>query len=248
MLLPDCIAVAVCTRCGYVKPQTLEYFPYAKRRASKLSSWCRKCSVANSCKWQREKPEYVNTKHRERYWKNPEKSRADRRQYYLDNPDKRLIVNAQAAQRRTDNYQDELRKEAEYRATHKPQIKASNYKWEKANPDKVKAKRKRNKMRHPDKNRRHKHNRRARIRNLPYTLTDQEWEDVKAYYNYGCAYCGTPWYELDSVLEEEHIIPTTQGGGYTKENIVPGCRGCNARKNNRTPEQVGMKLIKPWPI
>lgn len=63
-------------------------------------------------------------------------------------------------------------------------------------------------------------------------VTVEDWEEIKKRYNYSCACCGQP--ESIATLEIDHIIPLTQGGEHTKENIQPLCRSCNARKNNRT--------------
>ncbi len=91
--------------------------------------------------------------------------------------------------------------------------------------------------------RRNQHIRRARVRGLPYSLTNNEWNSIKEYYGGRCAYCGS----LSSALCQDHVIPLAQGGGYTKENIVPACGSCNSHKNARTPEQANMELIKPKP-
>ncbi len=40
----------------------------------------------------------------------------------------------------------------------------------------------------------------------------------------------------------EHVLPQSQGGKTTWENIVVACHDCNQRKANRTPEQAGMPL------
>lgn len=48
-------------------------------------------------------------------------------------------------------------------------------------------------------------------------------------------------------LTYDHVIPRSQGGKTTWENIVMACagtRGCNAVKANRTPAQAGMRLLK----
>ena len=86
--------------------------------------------------------------------------------------------------------------------------------------------------------------RRARTRNLPATLTQQEWEELLETYNHSCAYCGTPESALRKKLHQEHVIPVVQGGGYTKDNIVPACSHCNHTKSGRTPEQAGIILKK----
>lgn len=56
-----------------------------------------------------------------------------------------------------------------------------------------------------------------------------------------CQYCGQrlPM----SQLTFEHVVPRAQGGKTVWENIVMACSGCNSRKDNRTPEQAGMRLI-----
>lgn len=58
-----------------------------------------------------------------------------------------------------------------------------------------------------------------------------------------CQYCG----ESPSKLEVEHVVPRAQGGKNRWENVTTACRGCNAFKRDRTPEQAGMKLLsKPY--
>lgn len=56
-----------------------------------------------------------------------------------------------------------------------------------------------------------------------------------------CQYCGemVPY----SKAQQEHVIPRSQGGKRTWENIVAACEECNIRKGPRTPEQAGMPLL-----
>lgn len=59
---------------------------------------------------------------------------------------------------------------------------------------------------------------------------------------YTCQYCGgQPGTEE---LTLDHVVPRSQGGGFSWENIVLACVDCNQRKANRTPAQAGMKLRK----
>ena len=76
------------------------------------------------------------------------------------------------------------------------------------------------------------HRREARKRNLPATLTEEEWLDTLFVYDYRCAYCGN-MFEYNE-LERDHAVPLSRGGGYTLENIVPACRPCNTGKSDRT--------------
>lgn len=58
-----------------------------------------------------------------------------------------------------------------------------------------------------------------------------------------CQYCGArkPARELNY----DHVVPRVQGGKTVWENIVTSCYDCNSRKRGRTPEQAGMKLLRP---
>ena len=64
------------------------------------------------------------------------------------------------------------------------------------------------------------------------TLTSAEWEEIKTQFCQRCAYC----HQQIQPLEMDHVIPLSKGGTHTKENVVPACRTCNARKGNREPQ------------
>jgi 5-methylcytosine-specific restriction endonuclease McrA len=57
-----------------------------------------------------------------------------------------------------------------------------------------------------------------------------------------CQYCGKKF--PTSELSLDHIVPRSQGGGSTWENIVCACVKCNVRKGGRTPKQAHMGLIR----
>jgi len=56
-----------------------------------------------------------------------------------------------------------------------------------------------------------------------------------------CLYCGREFSLRE--LTRDHIIPVSRGGESIWENCVAACRACNQRKDNRTPEEAGMKLL-----
>ncbi|EFO81590.1 HNH endonuclease [Oscillochloris trichoides DG-6] len=56
-----------------------------------------------------------------------------------------------------------------------------------------------------------------------------------------CQYCGEQ--PGRHQLTMDHVIPRSQGGATTWENVVTACRDCNHRKGGRTPEQAGMQLL-----
>lgn len=57
-----------------------------------------------------------------------------------------------------------------------------------------------------------------------------------------CQYCGERFARND--LNLDHVVPRSQGGGSTWENVVCSCFECNRVKGGRTPEQAGMRLLR----
>jgi 5-methylcytosine-specific restriction endonuclease McrA len=57
-----------------------------------------------------------------------------------------------------------------------------------------------------------------------------------------CQYCGKKF--PTSELSLDHVIPRSQGGQSTWENVVCACVNCNVRKGGRTPKQAHMTLIR----
>jgi 5-methylcytosine-specific restriction endonuclease McrA len=57
-----------------------------------------------------------------------------------------------------------------------------------------------------------------------------------------CQYCGYRF--PTSELTLDHVLPRSQGGVSSWENLVCACVACNSRKGGRTPEQAHMKLIR----
>ena len=55
-----------------------------------------------------------------------------------------------------------------------------------------------------------------------------------------CQYCG----KSEGPMTVDHVIPRSQGGGETWENLVCACSMCNNKKDDKTIDEVGMKLIR----
>ena len=76
--------------------------------------------------------------------------------------------------------------------------------------------------------------RRTREENSVANLSEKEWNKIKSYFLDSCAYCGVS--EKDHLkirgerLHHEHIVPLSNGGSYTKDNVIPACRSCNSSK------------------
>ncbi|HYR56030.1 MAG TPA: HNH endonuclease [Myxococcaceae bacterium] len=57
-----------------------------------------------------------------------------------------------------------------------------------------------------------------------------------------CQYCGRKLPR--SELNLDHVVPRSQGGKTSWENVVCSCVPCNLRKGGCTPEQAKMRLMK----
>ena len=121
-------------------------------------------------------------------------------------------------------------------------VRAYNRAWKKRNPEKVKAdslNRKYDKeyprrwrAANPEKSRNIINRRRAKMRNLPSTLTVREWIQLLELFDNACAYCGKT-----GELHQDHFIPVVLNGGYVMGNIIPACQFCNQSKNATHPKE-----------
>jgi 5-methylcytosine-specific restriction endonuclease McrA len=57
--------------------------------------------------------------------------------------------------------------------------------------------------------------------------------------DYRCQYCGGV---ADSI---DHVVPRSRGGRHEWENVAAACRPCNLGKRDRTPDEAGMRLLRP---
>jgi 5-methylcytosine-specific restriction endonuclease McrA len=57
-----------------------------------------------------------------------------------------------------------------------------------------------------------------------------------------CQFCGKKFPTTE--LSLDHIVPRSQGGRATWENIVCACIKCNVKKGGRTPKQAHMTLVR----
>jgi len=77
---------------------------------------------------------------------------------------------------------------------------------------------------------------------LPKQTVKFNRRNIFARDNNQCQYCGRRF--PTSELSLDHVIPRSQGGQSTWENIVCACVRCNVRKGGRTPKQAHLSLIR----
>lgn len=80
-------------------------------------------------------------------------------------------------------------------------------------------------------------NMRPRGRRVPCTRHNIFLRD-----RFTCQYCGKRL-PVGS-LELEHVLPVSRGGEDTWKNLVAACRGCNCKKDCKTPREAGMPLLR----
>lgn len=76
-----------------------------------------------------------------------------------------------------------------------------------------------------------KHNRRQDLRDNKFSVV--EWKQKIAFYLSCCVYCGK--FQENPVIE--HFVPFSKGGSSNIRNLVPACKFCNSKKNNKDPYQ-----------
>ncbi|MFL5242924.1 MAG: HNH endonuclease [Gemmataceae bacterium] len=77
---------------------------------------------------------------------------------------------------------------------------------------------------------------------LPKQTVKFNRRNIFARDNNQCQYCGKK--HPTTELSLDHILPRSQGGLSTWENIVCACVNCNVKKGGRTPKQAHMTLIR----
>jgi len=211
-----------CSICKKEKLETEEYFYKSSSFSSGYVSSCKECSKSRTSEYRLGHREEIAKKKAAEYLKNRERYKAQSRSnYHSSIEDRRRVArehyhsNKEAMQKRD-------------RARRKQQT-ANRRKAQRLNPDKYKI---------------ISHRYAARKRNLPDTLTKQEWQYALEYFNHCCAVCGRQLKDLFGAhtVAMDHWIPLSYEGvdnpGTVAENMIPLCHGqdgCNNSKGSKMP-------------
>lgn len=193
----------ICSKCG--KEKDISEYGHHKLSKDGIREMCKKC-CSEYAKQYREKNKISIIEYR---LKNVEKIR----EYTIKNVEKRkqyYKINKEHITNCNKKWRD---KNKEY---------FENNKEEKTKYDKKYAKE------HKDKFIIYTRMRKSKKKQLPSTLTLDQWNQCKEYFDNRCAYCGE-----EKPLAQEHFIALSNGGGYTIDNIIPSCKSCNSSKYNR---------------
>lgn len=75
---------------------------------------------------------------------------------------------------------------------------------------------------------------------VPYRQSAVTRANVLKRDRYACQYCGKRLSNASGTID--HVLPTSRGGRHVWTNVATACRNCNGKKDNRTPDEAGMKL------
>jgi 5-methylcytosine-specific restriction endonuclease McrA len=115
-----------------------------------------------------------------------------------------------------------------YRNKNIKRIKEKAKEWEQKNIDKRKEYKRQWELNNKDKKQIRTQKRINKLKNVFHDFNCKDWEKIKQVFNYKCAYCGK-----EDKLAQEHFIPLSKGGEYTKNNIIPSCKSCNSSKGTK---------------
>jgi hypothetical protein len=213
----------ICCKCKKEMPATNEYFG---RNGTGLRGRCKKCRTEDA---QINKEQIKEQK--SKYYKNyKDKVTKDHKEYKKTHAEEIKLMDK--------NYRDTHKEEAkiykeQYRKEHKEYLQAVASDYYEKNKRTMYIKDKQRLKLNIISSRLYyniySHKRRAIAKQLPSNFTIKQWKECKESFNSCCAYCGKPMKRL----EQDHFIPLTKQGDYTKNNIIPACRHCNASKSNK---------------
>ena len=237
----------ICIKCG----AELDLSPtFGNRKASKdgLSGKCKECKAEYHKEYAKKNKDAIEEYHKEYYEKNKEAIAEDRKQYRKENKEKIAEYKKIYQQENKDviavkkKIYNEKNKEVRkiYNEKNKEDIAKTKKLWDKENKEHRSEYRKKHYIENREysiqcslqwsKNNKEKccineERRRSRKLELPATLTEDQWKEIKIYFNNKCSYCGK-----EKLLVQEHFIALSKGGEYTHKNIIPACKNCNSSK------------------
>jgi 5-methylcytosine-specific restriction endonuclease McrA len=210
-----------CPRCRQTR--CCHAFNHNSRSKDGLYTYCKICHAASSKSYEEEHREERREARRRRYQDNP-RYREYNAAYYQANKERYGEYARASRERDMEHYREVKRL---YGEKH-PDMHKLYYR---ANPDRYRERIGAYQRRNLERYAIYTANRYARKKSAGGSITLEQWEELKRYYNYTCLRCGRQ--EPEIVLTMDHVIPITRGGINAIENIQPLCGSCNSSKGTQ---------------
>lgn len=230
-----------CLRCQVRNPATHLFFPKDSRQSKGVRSVCKKCTHARTRWLHHNNPK--RKEYKRQYRKKKAKEIAEyQKKYYQENKER---LDEWKRTYNQENKEAIAEQKKAYRLKNAEKISSQRKKHYKENRERILEERKkyyeeniehikRYREQYIKEGRARGSDYRKRVRrlevfnNLPADFTAEEWEEALEFFDYLCCYCGL---KSDGTLEQDHFIPLSKMGSYTKDNIVPACKSCNSSKH-----------------
>lgn len=222
----------VCTKCKLAFPATAQFFNKHRLCSDGLYSICKKCKAEQDRQYREANREKLAQKDRKYYEANKSRLAEQNRQYYLQNAEK---TKAYSRQWHAENRERLNEQSRQYYSNNQDERREKVRQYKKDNPEKVRVMNRR---------------RDARKRDLPATLSLQDWQYALDYFNGCCAVCGEQAHDLFGglTIAADHWIPLSKGGGTTPENIIPLCHGLNGCNNTKSSKEPKRWLAEQYSV
>jgi len=199
----------VCSKCGIEKE--IKEYTFKKSSKDGLNIWCKDCCKEYAKKYIKNNALFVREYKKRWTEKNINSITEKKKKYYKENTEVR------------DRYLE----------INKERINEYNKQYRFKNIEKIREYDKEYKKEHRQSLVINEQRRSAKKKQLPSTLTIEQWNYAKEYFDNRCAYCGE-----EVKLVQEHFVALSKGGEYTINNIIPSCIRCNSSK--------GTKIFIEW--
>ena len=217
----------VCTKCKKELPATNECFHVERSCRDGLQGKCKECRK----QYYRENKERIKQYRKQWIQENKEHHKQCQKQWIRENKEQRKEYQKQYRQ---ENKERLKQHQKQYRQENKERIVRRNKQYYQENKERIKQYQKQWIRENKEYCVAMNQKRVARLKQLPANLMAREWIYIKDIFNHSCAYCG----KHSQKLHQEHFIPLSKNGEYTKHNIIPACKSCNSSKND--------KLFQEW--
>lgn len=198
-----------CTKCGRLYPATKEFYPKRKSSKDGLRNECRICTSKYLKQYRQNNKDQIKKNAKDNALHNKEKLKQYQKQW-------------RAA------HQEYIKAYRKYHyAKHKNKILTYSKQWREANKDELAQRKHEYYKKHKKEARIRNHRYEAKRRDLPATLSKEQWDYAVEVFDHRCAYCGAK-----GKLVQEHFVPVKRGGEYTHNNIIPSCVRCNSSKSD----------------